>query len=386
VEREFSANRQLAVWLGGAALGAAAMYLADPSQGRRRRAVARDRLYSFAHRANDTVGLAWRDAGNRWNGVRAEAGRFLQRNHVKPIDDHVLEARVRTRLGRKVSNPHSIHVTAYKGRLELRGPILADEHATLIALVESIPGVTGVKDKLDVQQNAEHVAGLQGESQGRHARALVGTGWLRTPLGRTAVAAACGYYAVTRRSPLGLLAAFAGAGLLAAGSGRASRRGHAIQIEKTIHIKAAPEAIFDLWSHYDSFPQFMENVVEVRDLGDRRSHWVVKGLAGTHVEWDSVLTESDRPLMLAWRSEQGALIEHDGSVHLEPQADGTRVTVRMAYRPPAGAVGHGVAALFGRDPRNELDQDLLRMKQFIESGAPPRDAAAADKDQGSVLH
>jgi uncharacterized membrane protein len=383
VEREYSGNRKLAAWLGGAALGAVAMYLADPSQGRRRRALARDQLYSFVHRANETAGLAWRDAGNRWSGMRAEAGRFLQRNQVKPIDDHVLEARVRTRLGRQVSHPHSIHVTAYRGRVELRGAVLADEHAAVTGLVQAIPGVTEVKDRLVVHQDAERVAELQGE--GRHARAS-SSAWLRSPAARTVAAAACGYYALTRRSPLGLLAALAGAGLLARGDRQAARHGQAVQVEKTIDLQATPEAVFDIWSRYESFPQFMSNVIEVRDLGDQRSHWMVKGPAGTSLEWDSVMTESIRPSVLSWRSEPGAAVEHEGTVRIEAQGDGTRVTVRMVYRPPAGALGQGVAALLGRDPRSELEQDLQRMKQFIESGVPPRDAAASDRDRGQMLH
>jgi uncharacterized membrane protein len=47
----------------------------------------------------------------------------------------------------------------------------------------------------------------------------------------------------------------------------------------------------------------------------------------------------------------------------------------MSYLPPAGAVGHVVAKLFGADPRSEIIADLLRMKSFIETGHQPHDAA-----------
>jgi hypothetical protein len=47
----------------------------------------------------------------------------------------------------------------------------------------------------------------------------------------------------------------------------------------------------------------------------------------------------------------------------------------MAYNPPAGAIGHGVAKLFGVDPKHELDADLLRLKTYLESGRPSHDAA-----------
>ena len=53
----------------------------------------------------------------------------------------------------------------------------------------------------------------------------------------------------------------------------------------------------------------------------------------------------------------------------------TRVTVQLNYRPPAGAFGHAVAAMFGADPKTEMDADLMRMKTMIETGRAPHDAA-----------
>src|SRR5690606_3441176 len=111
------------------------------------------------------------------------------------------------------------------------------------------------------------------------------------------------------------------------------------------------------------------------DLGQRRSHWVMRGPAGQRIEWDATLTESSRPHVLAWRSEAGATVQHSGSVNLEPSAEGTRVTVRMAYAPPAGVLGQGMATLLGDDPGEALEDDLLRMKDFIENGVPPHDTA-----------
>jgi hypothetical protein len=40
----------------------------------------------------------------------------------------------------------------------------------------------------------------------------------------------------------------------------------------------------------------------------------------------------------------------------------------MAYTPPAGVAGAAVAALFGKDPKSEIDADLARMKSLLEEG------------------
>jgi uncharacterized membrane protein len=70
------------------------------------------------------------------------------------------------------------------------------------------------------------------------------------------------------------------------------------------------------------------------------------------------------------------VIEQHGIVRFEPdEHGGTRIDVKMSYLPPAGAVGHVVAELFGADPRSEMIADLMRMKSFIETGHQPHDAA-----------
>jgi uncharacterized membrane protein len=38
-------------------------------------------------------------------------------------------------------------------------------------------------------------------------------------------------------------------------------------------------------------------------------------------------------------------------------------------------LGHIVASLFGADPKSQMDDDLVRMKSFIETGKVPSDAA-----------
>jgi hypothetical protein len=237
VKRESAPSNQLTIWLGGMALGAAAMYLADPQQGRRRRALAQDKLRSYARQTGDAVDLALRDAGNRWQGIRVQLDRVLQGTQVKPIDDHVLAARVRSKLGRKVSHPHAVTVEADKGRIVLRGPVLADEHAVLLSLVQSIPGVIDVKDKLEVHQEADQVAALQGE--GRRAGRSSGPVSSRTLT--TAGAIALGYYLI--RNPLtGIFLTLAGAGLVALRIGKQEVESSAVvEPEKPVDIKAAPE-------------------------------------------------------------------------------------------------------------------------------------------------
>ena len=222
--------------------------------------------------------------------------------------------------------------------------------------------------------------------------------WVAGALG----AGALTWYGLTRRQPLGLVAAATSLGLMASGSAwssaarqvvssamsESSEAGRGFEVERSIDIAAAPDVVFDVWSRYENFPHFMSHVIEVRDLGNQRSHWVVQGPAGSEVEFASVLTAAERPSRLAWQSEPGSDVDTEGLVVLEPSGAGTRATVRMSWRPPAGSTGKALAMLTGADPEHALEDDLRRMKQFIERGLPTGEggSAAAGSTGGNILH
>ena len=91
-----SKNLQRMSLIGGIALGALVMYLADPSQGRRRRALLRDQVNSASHKTSKLVGQTVRDARNRFAGLQAEATRLLTQEDAKlercKIDsEHILK-------------------------------------------------------------------------------------------------------------------------------------------------------------------------------------------------------------------------------------------------------------------------------------------------------
>lgn len=119
---------------------------------------------------------------------------------------------------------------------------------------------------------------------------------------------------------------------------------------------------------------------EVTELGEGRTHWVVKGPAGAELEWNAVVTRAVRPQLMSWRTEPGSLVQHAGTVRFEPDNGGTRVSVKMTYN-AGGGIGHMLAALLGSDPRQQMHDDLGRMKILIERGVPPHDAARPETQQ-----
>ncbi|HWQ00232.1 MAG TPA: SRPBCC family protein [Vicinamibacterales bacterium] len=370
----------------GVAAGVGLMYLLDPQQGRRRRAAVRDKLVHSIHVATDALDTTRRDLAHRVQGMAASArARFRH----EQVPDDVLVARVRSRLGRVVSHPHAVHVRVMEGRVILEGPILEHEVARLLRAVRRVRGVKEVDNRLTVHRDADSVPGLQGGVARTGARfEWLQESWSPTTrllavLGGGALVALAGI----RRGPMRAALSVAGGGLLLRGLTNvpfsrlvgvgAGRRG--IDIQKTIEVAAPVEEVYRFWRNPENFPRFMRNVREVRPAASPgQTHWVVDGPAGVPVEFDSVVTEEVPNRLLAWKTLEGAPVAHAGIVRFQPAPTGTRVHVRMTYNPPAGVLGHAIAWLTGEDPKRKLDEDLLRMKTFIETGRPPHDRAARE--------
>src|SRR5690606_27678757 len=68
--------------LTGAGAGAALMYIFDPQQGRRRRAIARDKLAHSSRVAGERAQATWKDVRQRSYGLYAEGRRLFRKGQV----------------------------------------------------------------------------------------------------------------------------------------------------------------------------------------------------------------------------------------------------------------------------------------------------------------
>jgi hypothetical protein len=194
----------------GLAAGARLMYLLDPDRGKRRRALLRDKVKHGVHKASDAIETAAFDLSHRASGLVAETRSRLRKEEVS---DPVLVDRVRSKIGRVVSHPRAIEVTADQGRVTLSGPILAGEVNDLLSTVAAVRGVASVENRLEVHQEAGDVPALQGERRGRPAAHGSPTARLMTGTAGGALAA----YGAKRGDAMGAALGVVGLGLLARG-------------------------------------------------------------------------------------------------------------------------------------------------------------------------
>jgi uncharacterized membrane protein len=143
-----------------------------------------------------------------------------------------------------------------------------------------------------------------------------------------------------------------------------------IKLEKSITINREPSELYQFWRNFENLPRFMNHLESVTVTGEGRSHWVAKAPAGTSVEWDAETYNERENELIAWRTLEGADVASAGSVHFEqaPGGHGTIVRVSLKYDPPGGSIGAAIARLFGENPEQQIDEDLRRFKQLMETG------------------
>ena len=147
-------------------------------------------------------------------------------------------------------------------------------------------------------------------------------------------------------------------------------------ITESIDVGVDVTTAYDQWTQFESFPQFMEGVDEVRQIDDTHLHWVTSVGPVTR-EFDATVTEQHPDERVAWKSDDGP--EHAGVVTFHRLDDQTsKVTVQMDID-PEGFV-ENVA-----DKAGILDQrvkgDLKRFKDFIESRGTETGAWRGDVDR-----
>jgi uncharacterized membrane protein len=134
------------------------------------------------------------------------------------------------------------------------------------------------------------------------------------------------------------------------------------KIEESIDVSVPVETVYNQWTQFEEFPDFMEGIERVKQLDDKRLHWVAE-VGGTREEWDAEITEQKPDERIAWTATSGK--GNAGVVtfqRLDPQQ--TRILVQLDWEPEG--VRESIGSTLGMDSRR-VQGDLERFKDLIEA-------------------
>jgi uncharacterized membrane protein len=140
------------------------------------------------------------------------------------------------------------------------------------------------------------------------------------------------------------------------------------RVHESVEVQAPVGNVFAYWSNFENFPNFMQNIEEIRMTGEDTSHWRVKGPLGKSVEFDAKTTEMDPNRGIGWNTVDGQVMTSGEVRFVEILPDRTRVEVTMNYAdPPGGKVGEVVAEAVS-NPERIMREDLQNFSRIVERG------------------
>lgn len=159
---------------------------------------------------------------------------------------------------------------------------------------------------------------------------------------------------------------------------RRQKRKNTLELTATTTVRRDAADVYDYWRQLENLPSFMAHLEEVRVIDASRSHWRASAPFGKPIEWDAEIVDDQRGQRISWRSVDRPDVPNEGSVTFTPAPGGrgTEVHVSMSYTVPGGKLGEAVARYFGEDPHQQLDDDLRRFKQVLETGEVVRSDGA----------
>jgi uncharacterized membrane protein len=132
--------------------------------------------------------------------------------------------------------------------------------------------------------------------------------------------------------------------------------------EQSIDVEAPIRTVYNQWTQFEDFPQFMGDVESVEQIDDRHLHWRLK-VAGVRREFDAEITEQVPDDRIAWRSTGG--LDHAGVVTFHRLDDNTtRIMFQLEMAPDKtiDAVAEKVGAV-----SLIAERDMRNFKEFIET-------------------
>ncbi len=132
-------------------------------------------------------------------------------------------------------------------------------------------------------------------------------------------------------------------------------------VEESIEVDLPVSTVYNQWTQFEDFPQFMSGITSVTQLGDDRLEWVAE-IAGVKRRWEATILEQVPERKIAWAATEGAT--NAGTVTFQDLGGRCVVHLSLQYEPEGWLekVGDKLNVV-----ENRAKGDLERFKTFVES-------------------
>lgn len=144
-----------------------------------------------------------------------------------------------------------------------------------------------------------------------------------------------------------------------------------IRIERDTHVDRKPDEVFAVVADPLRYTSFFSGVTLWEPRSEKKTgigaRWRVLMKVGS-IEAGGIISVSnwEEDHLIAWASERG--IRQKGRWTLDPEGDGTRLTLLMEYELAGGPVGFLVERIAGRIVGRNMTATMLALRRLLEHG------------------
>lgn len=151
-------------------------------------------------------------------------------------------------------------------------------------------------------------------------------------------------------------------------------------IVEEIEVAAPVTVVYNQWTQFEEFPNFMEGVDEVKQLDDTLIHWAAS-IAGRKAEWDAKIIEQEPDKRITWESTDGKHTR--GTVSFEQAGSPQRTRIRLAMTYTTNGATEQIGSAIGLDGRR-VRGDLERFRDLIEERKSETGAWRGEIEDGNA--
>lgn len=138
-------------------------------------------------------------------------------------------------------------------------------------------------------------------------------------------------------------------------------RGRRLPVQIELDVAAPVDVVYDQWTQFEEFPQFMHRVEQIEQRDDRTLVWH-ENIWHVRRSWKSEIVEQVPNERIVWHSDSRG--GHSGVITFHPMGDRlTRIEMNVDYQ-PEGLFEKMSSGL--RFHRRALTTDMKRFKAFVE--------------------
>ena len=138
--------------------------------------------------------------------------------------------------------------------------------------------------------------------------------------------------------------------------------------------------VYNQWTQFESFPEFMEGVKSVQQIDDATTRWDIE-VAGVERSFTADIVAQHPDQEIRWATRDAPV--HEGQVYFEPRGAETEVTLWMRFEPEGLVEKTGDALGF---VQRRVQGDLDRFKTFIENRDVPTGSWRGQIPQSDPAH